>query len=1133
MKVQSNLLRFICFLYVLTFAYGQNITSSIVGQVTDSTGSVAPGTRITVRNQDTGVSAEATVDQNGTFSIPDLLAGRYTIQAQKTGFETVEIRNIQLLAAQTVRQNITLKVGGVQQTVEVNGAAPLIHTDTQTLGSSLGSRQVADLPLAGRSIDSLIALAPGVETSGSNPRISGSQYWGGNNFNLNGVSVNDIGNGGAAYTSGVANLGEANLPSPDSLQEFKVDSGNLNAEYRNVAAITMVTKQGANSYHGGAYEFLQNTDLNANTFLLNATGQPRAPTRLNQFGADFGGAIIKNRLFFYGAYRGIRDRYSNTASLNLPSVAMRNGDFSALCSTFSGGVCVKGTQLYNPNTGSPFPNNQIPTSMFAPQSKTLLPYLPAPTNAASLALPSGSPDYIVAVPNNVGVNGVDYRMDGQISSADSAYGVFHWSKGSPWFLSTGAYPSTYGNDENFGYTDFAISGTETHIFGPTAVNELRGAWVVHASDRTGQNTSFNPASLFPQLPIVNNGGLPTMSITGYNGMFSDYGLGYPFPEYDIEISDNFTKVHGRHTFKFGIDETGYKNFVKQGGPALSASLGSPLGGFTFTGQWTGNKGWPGQPNSQGNAFADFLLGDAATSNFAGPLTNEQQSSRDWEFYAQDTFQATSKLTLNYGIRYMYQSPWAVRDNRVSYLDLKNDKLALPEDSSTVTAPPLAIASLLTAYPFETTQQAGWSKSYYKPDTNNFGPRFGFAYRPFSGNKTVVRGGWGVYYDFLPGFIGGWENTFNPPWRSGSSFSSQLPGQPAAPYLPDLTFQNPFPSTAQSGPPANPLVYMTEQNIVNTVVQQWNLTLEQQFGNNWAARASYVGAQTHHDLWYAGDINRPNSTLPNVPLQAQRPYQPWSQINDTHTGGKANLNQLQLELNKRLSTGFLIQAQYSYTRSMDDVPLVGGTQNPNNYNADYGNSDSIPRQVLVVNYLYDIPFGRGRTFNISSRLLDEVAGGWSLSGITTYRTGAPFSVSFAVPSSIVGWFAGRANAVAGGNIYAGQQSGSHNVVAGVPWFNTAAFVAPAPGQWGNSERNDVYGPGFWDWDIGLQKYFSITERQRLQFRADFLDAFNHFNLGSPSATISDPADGGLPIATAGKIYGGSGNRVIQLGLKYMF
>jgi hypothetical protein len=1113
-------------------SYGQNITGSILGQVADPSGSAIPSAAVSLRNVDTGATAQTNTDSLGSYSVPNLLAGTYEITVRRPGFQTLTVRGLQLLSAQTLRQDMKLEVGAVQQSVEVAGQASLIRTDSQTIGSSLGSRQVADLPLAGRSIDSLLAMAPGVETTGANPRISGSSYWGGTNFTLNGISVNDSANSRASGTSGVTNFGEVNLPAPDSLQEFKIESGNQSAEYRNVASVMMVIKQGTNKFHGLAYEFLQNTDLNANTLLLNATGQPRAPSHVNQFGGDLGGPILKNRLFVYGAYRGVRNLFPRTVSLSLPSMAMRNGDFSALCSDFSGGVCAKGTQLYNPFTGAAFAGNQIPGSLIAPQAKTLMPYLPAPTNLISAALPGGSPNYIAPVPNNAGVNGVDFRLDGQISATDSVNGIFHWSRGAPWILASGNTPANYGNSADDGYTDFAISATETHIFGPAMINEFRAAWVVHSPNHNGQNSSFNPATLFPQLPIVDNGGLPQMTMTGYNGMFTDYGKGYPYPEYDIELVDNFTKVHGRHTFKFGVDESGYKNYTRQGGQALTGVTITPLGGFTFNGQWTANKGWPGQPTSAGNAFADFLLGLPATTNFAGPLTDFQLAGRDWEFYGQDTFQVTPKLTLNYGLRYVYQTPWIVRDDRATYLDLKNNKLAIPEDSATLTPPRLAIPSLLSAYPYETTQQAGWPKSYLIPDKNNFAPRFGFAYRPFAGSKTVVRGGWGVYYDFIRSNAGAYPNEFDPPWRTGSTWSSALPGKPTAPFLPDLTFQNPFPASGQSGAAPNPLLYMIERDNVNPVTQQWNLTVEQQIGNQWAARASYVGAQTRHVFYTREDINRPNVQQPNVPLQAQRIYQPWGEIDDTKTSGRVFMNQLQLELNKRFSSGFLFQAEYSFTASRDNASTTGGAQNPNNEMADYGNTDSVPRQALVFNYLYDLPVGRGRKVDLSNKLVDAVLGGWSISGITAYRTGAPFSVNFTVPSSVIGWWGGRADAVAGGSIYSGKSS-SHDVIGGVQWFNPGAFAPPQPWQWGNAERNSVYGPGSANWDIGAQKIFAITEQRRLQVRADFLDAFNHFNLGTPSSTIADTRDGGSPNASAGKIFSGSGNRIVQLGLKYVF
>jgi hypothetical protein len=1065
------------------------------------------------------------------------------------------VRGIQLLAEQTARLDFKLEVAAVQETIEVQGRPQLVHTDGQTIHSSINQRQLTDLPTTSRSIDGLFLLAPGVTGFGnvsniSNPQISGSHYWGSTNFSLNGVSLNNFGNGSASGTQSFNEdqMGEANMPPPEALQEFRVDSGGLSAEYKNVAAVTLILKQGTNNYRGDAYGYLENKALNANYFMLNATGQPRPPFHRDQFGADFGGPIKKNRWFFFVSYRGIREKSSRIANLALSSPVMRTGDFSALCSTYSvNGVCSdpNGTQLYNPWTGQPFARNQIPSNIITSQARTLMRYLP-PLTIASLALPNGAPNYIAPVPSEFGLNGFDARLDGQLSSKDYVYGTVHQSVGDPWSKGTGSTPPDYGNEGDRGYRHYSFSATEAHVFSPTTVNEARWAWTKWAQSNNGQNTDFNPQSLFPQLAVDNNGGLPTMNISGYTGMWTDGGLTYQYPEYTIQVSDNFSHVRGRHTFKFGVDVQAYRQNVRQGGPKLTAPLGNPLGTFNFSGQWTGNQGWPGQPHSQGNAFADFLLGTADSSNYGIAPTNIEISSRDWEIYAQDTWQATPKLTLNFGLRYKYQQQWHVRDDRVSYLDLTNNKLALPQDSPTVVPPPEAFPELLATYPFETTQNAGWPRSYYVPTKTNFGPRFGFAYRPLPGNNTVVRGGWGIYYDNLIAWIGPYENMFNPPWQLGATYTTQLPGNPTAPFLPDLTFSNPFPAAAAGAPPPNPLVYVTDRHVRNPMQQQWNLTLEQQFAENWMARATYVGSKTTHGLFYGSDINKPNVQQPNVPPQQQATYQPWSQVLYTYTGGYGNFNQLQLELIKRFSDGFQFQAEYNLTSSLDNTPIAGGPQNPWDAAADYGNSDGLPRQTLVFNYVYDLPIGRGRKlFSQMSRIVDGVLSGWTISGISKYQTGAPSSVTFLVPGGYVGWQGGRADLVAGANVYAGQQH-SHDVINGVQWFNTAAFAPSEPWQYGNSERNILYGPGLWNWDIGIRKVFSITEATKLQFRVEFLNAFNHANLdfgrefpqqgGGSTTVIADTRDGGLPNPRAGKIFSAGtfpGPRVIQLGLKLEF
>jgi hypothetical protein len=984
-------------LFLASPTLAQNITSSMLGQVTDPSGAAIPGAQVTITNVGTGVAINATTNTGGTYSVPNLLAGFYDVAASKEGFETYKKTGIQLEAVGTLRVDITLKVGATRQTVTVAAAATMVQTDSQTISSTLTNNQVTELPFTYNTVVGLLTLVAGAQTAWgySNPQTGGTTHWGGNNFSLNGVPVNDIGNGGGAYAYGGGGTSLANLPGRDSLQEFKVETANMNAEYRDVGNVTMVTKQGTNQFHGELYEYLGNTDLNANTFLLNSTGQPRAPIHTNQFGVDIGGPIKKNKAWFFFNFGGMRQVQEGTSQFNTPTAAMRNGDFSALLSQTTP------TQLYNPFTGQPFAGNQIPSNLITSQAKTLLAYVPLPTVAGSLSLPNGSPNYIGAAPYTQDVDSYVARGDYQLSPSNSLYAVYTHNTGFPWGSFLG-YPSTYGNATNYGYRDQSWNVTENHVFGPSTSNELRVAWFDHASIRSGGNLDFNPASLFPQYVTNPQRGLPVMTVTGYGpstGLIYDTGLGFYGPSLTLDITDNFTRVHGRHLFKAGVDELGYKND--------SRTPTAPVPSFAFNGQWIGNKGWLGQGTSQGNALADFLLGTANTAGTGLPGIDHVAYARDWEFYGQDTWQATSHLTLYYGLRFMYQQPWVVRDNLMTYLDLVNNKLALPQNSATPTLPPFgASAALLAAYPFETTQSIGLPVRYNQAYGKNFGPRFGFAFRPFSNSATVIRGGYGIYYNFEPLLIGAYNEVNNPPWGgTAQTFSTQLTTGTASGFQPDLTFSNPFPANlVKSGVSANPTVYLIEKNFKNAQAQEWNLSVEHQFGANWVTRATYLGNKTDHLPWTATDINVPVTQTPSVTVQNQRPWQPWGTIASYRSGAIQYCNNLQLEAIKRISNGLSFQAEYQYTRSLDNVEFSGGMQNWHFPNADYGPTNYIRQHQLVFNYVWFLPVGRGQHFLSGMKgPLNAVLGGWEMSGITMYGTGIPFPVNFAVPSSKVGWW----------------------------------------------------------------------------------------------------------------------------------
>jgi hypothetical protein len=934
----------------------------------------------------------------------------------------------------------------------------------------------------------------------------------------------------------------ANLPSIGTMQEFKVESSVNAAEYRGQVSVAMVTKQGTNQFHGQAYEYGENKALNANYFDLNAYSIPANPFNRHQFGGNLGGPILRNKLFFFIGYDGIREIHPAPTSVNFPSMAMRRGDFSALCPTYASGICSdpNGTQLYNPLTGQPFLDNRIPDSMITSQSRTLAQFLPAPIDSSSPALPNEAPNWRGTVPLRFGTNNEQARVDAQLGAKDSVVAFFTGSRGYPWFYGY-AGPSNFGNWSNHGYNFLNFAVTETHTFGPRVINEFRLGWVFALRHKIGQNLGFEPWSIFPGMPVPPSadGGLPMIDVSGYGstnigGMISDVGIARG-RQNTVDWVDNFTIIRGSHTIKAGFEESGYKD---EGVGGLTGA--PPLGNFSFSGQWTGNRGWPSAtyPQSPGNAFADFLLGFPDATGY-GFNANPYLLSRNWEWYVQDTWKASPRLTLNFGVRYTYQRPWTFRDHNATFFDFANNKLVLAQDSSTPTLPPGANPAQFAAYAFETTKQIGAPLDFFKGDKNNWGPRLGFAFRPFSDNKTVLRGGWGMYYSFWGAWQGLRNLQFNPPWGGNSNFFTQLPGEPTTPYLPDITFADPFPSSLAGGVSEHPSINAADRNFLSQETQQWNLTAERQVGENWLFRGTYLGSSTRHLLVIDGlDANWPLVQQPNVPLQQQRPLQPWSGISYVTPAGTANFHQLQLEVQKRLSQGLSFRAEYDYSRGLDNVGYYDGRQDPNNLRAEYSNTFFQFRHRFLVYYVYELPVGRGRKWlGNSNAVVDGVLGGWRVAGITTYHSGNVLGGPYLEdPGTKIGWLASRPDRVPGVPLYEGRQSDSHDTGNGVQWFSPDAFAPPQPWTYGNSSPRLIFGPGFGNWDLSVMKSFRLpfSESTRLEFKADFFNLPNHYNLGDPNTSIADTRDGGSPDSSSGKIYYGNGPpRVIQLGLRFLF
>ncbi len=1068
-------------LFAAGLASAQNITGSILGNVRDVSGGIVAGAKVRVVNADTNIDYRVETSDAGEFTVPNLVPGSYEVTIEASGFKQSVVKGVRLLSNRDIRVDATLEPGALAQSVEVEAGAPVINTETATIGNIMESQVITTLPLNGRTLDRLIRISAGVTTdSASNPRVAGSSYWGGIQFNVDGITFQDFGNGGAAYSFG---SGLSTVPSVDAVSEFKMDSNNQKAEFEGSASVTIVTKSGTNQFHGAAYEFNRNRAYAAKNG--RATGLPKPPLNRNDFGFTLGGPIVKDHTFFFGGYEGLRERSAVTRTTSVGTSAMREGDFTGL------------PTIVDPFSKIPFANNRIPASAIDSRSKALFAYLPLP-NQPGTGPANTINNFVGNVGNIYDVNRYILKVDHRFSSRDSLTASVNYSKGSPYFVSRTAIAG-FGNGGDFGYLTKTGSLAYNHTFSPTTLNDARIAWFYHGSIRQGQNTNFDPRTLFPDLygglPF---GGIPTVNINSLQTI-GDYGGFERSPQYTVQFTDNFTYVRNKHTIKAGIDMANYRNST----PPFAGGFGSGLlqeasfGRFNFDGRYTNNTTGAAQP---GHAFADFLLGYPTTTYRSTATSLSLFTQMRYSAYIQDDWRVSSKLSVTYGVRYMVQTTWRERDNAVSNFDFATGKLVIPSAK----LPPQAQAALVSTYPIVLNA----NDNTYDSDKNNFAPRLGFAYRPFADGKTVVRGGFGVYHNPIAFFVGVRALNFsNPPFQLSETYEA------AAGATPSITLAKPF--NVSGTVAANPAITIMERNLKNGESYQWNFTLEREVSNI-GLRASYVGNKTSYLPYNGRQFNNPQFQQAGQ-IQPRRPYQPWSTIALVSSGGDSTIHQLQLEAIKRFSHGATFQLEYSWNRSLDDTPISGGPEDPYNNARDKGNSDQVRRHVFSAAYSYELPFGPGKKFATGRGPAGKVIGGWQLAGITYLRTGQPFSVTF--NATAAGALSGRADALRDGALSRSERSEYR-------WFDASAFAAPAAYQFGTSSRNVLFAPGDIVFDVSLLKDTIIREGYRLQFRVESFNLPNHANLGGPGSNISVPG-------SVGRITSVGDPRQIQFGLKLLF
>lgn len=1183
----SNLRRafgfqFAIVLLIAGVAWGQKDMGSIVGTVRDSSGAVLPGAKVAVTDIDRGTTFNTTTNSSGEYLANPLHVGQYNVEVEHQGFRKEVVGPIQVNVQSRPEVNVTLKVGQIAETVTVTSEGQQLETETSELGHVVTGRQATTLPLNGRNFAQLAQLTAGVAPAEPGSRTETSFGFSSNgaralqnNYLLDGIDNNanlaDVLNGSAYVIQ----------PSVDAIGEFKVETNSYSAEFGrgNGAILNAVIKSGTNAFHGDVYEFFRNDKLdgrNAFDFL------GRQPYNQNQFGATFGGPIVKDKTFFFVDYEGLRIRQALPQLLLLPTPAQLSGDFSSFLDTStpivnngvpvfdcSGNPTYQG-EIFKPNltqsrTGANYPSGfcgtpigvgagGVPTNIFPagsinPVAARIAALFPAPLPGFNI---NGN-NYLVDPKKSLDQNNFDVRVDQRFSNNDDVFGRFSYEDQpiftpGPFtnFLDGGGF--TAGHQDN-AYRSAAVSWT--HTFSPTLINEARLGYNRINSHRL---QAFAGTDVSGQLglkgvPFVpGNGGLPNICFVSYSCIGSSGFLPSIEKQNSYVINENLIWIRGHHSLKFGT-EIRLEQFTMFQDSA-------PHGDMGFGPDFTSNPALPVDQNGNptgGEDIASFLLGVpdfADISSIYGP----DYHRKTYAVYGQDDIRVNERLTLNLGLRWEFFHPVTEGQNRMATFDFATDSLIVPKGQNAQLTP--TIASFLPI------QRTG-SSYLVHPDYTNFAPRIGFAYKV--SDPLVVRGGYGIFY-------GGQESGpfsfpspgFNPPYFLQQAFSSPCgspvtpstalcaigfkPGDPSAGVAPDASqaisnfWTGGYPANSLSDP-NNPLLYSIDRNLPTPMMQQWHLGFEYQLPSQTMLGISYAGSSGEHLFaFYNGNEALPSAD-PNAPLAPRRPFPAVDgSISTFRANTSSNYNSLQVSLEKRMTHGLMFQASYTYAHALDEASsaslgsLAAGDFRDQRFPfLEYGNSDFDVRHRFTISYSYDLPFGRGKMFAGNAHgLVNQIIGNWQIAGITSAGTGNYFTVTDPLVNASNTDCGGTVGNCARPNVV-GNPNG-RPCVAGT-FFNTCAFQSDlVQGTYGNERRNQVLGPGFQTWDMTFAKLFPVKEQMRVEFRADFFNIWNHTNpLWGPIGAAGQVEPVAIELGTPqfGQFQAARDPRFVQFALKFYF